>query len=107
MEFRQYDVYVFDPEPAKGHEIRKIRPCAIISPDELNRHLATVIIAPVTTKFKSYPFRPAIRLENTSGTIMLDQIRCVDKTRLRKRIGRLSPQTIASVKSILDEMLVR
>jgi len=106
FDYKQYDIFVFDPNPTKGHEVRKIRPCVIVSPDELNNFLATVIIAPLTTKVRNYPFRPAIKLGKVSGSIMLDQIRCIDKSRLTKRIGELSHPTIISVKNVLKEMFV-
>jgi mRNA-degrading endonuclease toxin of MazEF toxin-antitoxin module/antitoxin component of MazEF toxin-antitoxin module len=77
-----------------------------LSPDELNSFLATVIIAPLTTKVRNYPFRPMIRLGKVSGSIMLDQIRCVDKGRLAKRIGELPQSAIMNIKNVLKEMLV-
>jgi mRNA interferase MazF len=106
MDYKQYDVFVFDPEPVKGHEVKKIRPCVIISPDDLNQNLATVIVAPMTTKARNYSFRPAVTMGGVRGSIMLDQIRGVDKTRLTKRIGSLTEQNITLVKSVLREMLV-
>ena len=106
LDYKQYDIFVFDPNPTKGHEVKKIRPCVIVSPDELNNFLATVIIAPLTTKVRNYPFRPMIKLGKVSGSIMLDQIRCIDKSRLTKRIGELPEKSIMDVKNVLKEMLV-
>ena len=106
MDFKQYDVWVFDPEPAIGHEVMKIRHCVIVSPDDLNAFLATVIIAPLTSKVRDYPFRPGFKLGKVSGSIMLDQIRCVDKRRLSRKIGALPPKVVESVKELFREMLV-
>jgi mRNA interferase MazF len=106
LDYKQYDIFVFDPNPAKGHEVKKIRPCVIISPDELNGFLATVIIAPLTTKVRNFPFRPMIKLGKVSGSIMLDQIRCIDKSRLTKRIGELPQKSINDIRNVLKEMLV-
>jgi mRNA interferase MazF len=106
VEFLQYDVYIFNPEPIKGHEVRKIRPCVIVSPNELNAFLHTLIIAPMTTKIRDYPFRPVTSLGNVKGCIMLDQLRCVDKSRLSKRIATLPGTAVRQVKDILREMLV-
>jgi mRNA interferase MazF len=106
LDYKQYDIFVFDPNPTKGHEVKKIRPCVIISPDELNGFLATVIIAPLTTKVRNFPFRPMIKLGKVSGSIMLDQIRCIDKSRLTKRIGELPQKSIHDMRNVLKEMLV-
>lgn len=106
MEHKQYEIWVFDPEPAVGHEVKKIRPCVIISPDDLNAFLSTVIIAPLTSKVRNYPFRPGIKLGKVSGSIMLDQIRCVDKKRLTRKIGVLQNSSVVKVKEVIKEMLV-
>jgi mRNA interferase MazF len=106
MDYLQYDVYVFDPEPVRGKEVKKIRPCVILSPDELNAYLATIIIAPLTTKDRDYPFRPHVTIDRVHGSIMLDQIRCVDKSRLSKRIASLPHSAVLLVKDVLQNMLV-
>jgi len=102
----QYDIFLVNLDPTIGHEIKKIRPCVIISPDEMNRHLGTVIIAPMTTQSKHYPTRIPITFESKEGWIVLDQIRTVDKIRLFKKIGHADDATIVEVKSVLSEMLV-
>jgi mRNA interferase MazF len=102
----QYDVYWVDLNPTLGSEINKIRPAVIISPNEMNAHLNTLIIAPMTSTIKSYPYRVNCSLGEKKASIALDQIRTVDKIRLQSRMGRLSGVNIQNVKSILKEMLV-
>lgn len=103
----QYSVYWVDLNPTQGAEINKIRPCVVISPIEMNQHLRTIIIAPVTTTGREgYPTRVRIAGGEIKGWIVLDQIRAIDKTRLRQRIGELSPKEISEVKNIIKEMLV-
>lgn len=106
MVIRQYDIALINLDPTIGHEIRKVRPCVVISPDEMNNHIETVIIAPMTTKGRSYPTRIPIRFKSKDGWIVLDQIRTVDKKRLIKRLGRLDTDTVRDVKSAIKEMLV-
>ena len=91
-------------DPTLGSEIRKTRPCVVISPDELNHHLHTVIIAPMTTGGHAYPWRIACRFQNRSGFVALDQLRTVDRERLVKRSGRLSLGTMTKVLETLQEM---
>jgi mRNA interferase MazF len=102
----QYDVYLINLDPTIGHAIKKTRPCLIISPDELNDNLQTVIIAPMTTKSHDYPTRVKLDFQNKTGWIVLDQIRTVDKKRLTKRLGVIDKKTVQKVKSIIKEMLV-
>ena len=85
----RFDVYLIRLDPTEGREIRKTRPCLIISPDEMNHHIDTVIIAPMTTKIRPYPTRVPVRFKGKSGQIVLDQIRTVDKSRLVKRMGKI------------------
>lgn len=106
MEMRQYEVYLIKLDPTLGHEIRKTRPCLVISPDEMNKNIQTVIIAPMTTKSHDYPTRVKLTFKNKSGWIVLDQIRTVDKKRLAKRLGKISNEAIKKVKSVINEMLV-
>ena len=106
MVINQYDIYLIDLEPAVGHEMKKIRPCVVISPNEINNNIQTVIIAPMTTKSHSYPSRVEITFQEKTGFIVLDQIKAVDKNRLNKRLGVLDAVTIKSVKSVIKEMLV-
>ncbi len=84
--------------------MRKTRPCVVISPDELNHHLATTIVAPLTTGSDSYPFRVACRFEGKAGRIVVDQLRTVDRERLRKRLGVITPATLRAVLQVLAEL---
>jgi len=103
----QYSVYWVDLNPTQGAEINKVRPCVIVSPLEMNRHLRTIIIAPVTNRGREgYPTRVKISVHEITGWIVLDQLRAIDKTRLRKKIGDLGREEILAVKSIIKEMLV-
>lgn len=106
MVIKQYEVYLINLDPTIGHEIQKTRPCLVLSPDEMNDNIRTVIIAPMTTKSHAYPTRIPIRFNKKSGWIVLDQIRTVDKARLVKRLGRISSREIAAVKDIIKQMLV-
>ena len=98
------DVYLFQLDPTRGSEIRKARPCLVVSPDELNEHLGTVIIAPMTTGGQAYPWRISRRFQNRSGFVATDQIRTVDVDRLARRLGRLAPNSVSAVLSTLEEM---
>ncbi len=104
MVIRRFEVYLINPDPTVGGEIQKTRPCLIISPDEMNRHITTVIIAPMTTRGRSYPTRVDCEFEGKSGQIVLDQIRTVDRSRLIKRLGVVSEDTQCQVLSVLLEM---
>ncbi len=98
------DVHLVRLDPTLGGEIRKTRPCLVISPDELNQHLRTIIVAPMTTGGQAYPWRIACRFQNRSGFVALDQLRTVDHERLVKRVGRLSVGTTSEVLETLQEM---
>ena len=100
------EVYLVALNPTRGREIRKARPCAVVSPDELNSHLQTVIIAPLTTGGHPYPFRTACRFKRRDGYVVLDQLRTVDTSRLVRRLGRLSSATLSTVLRTLQEMFV-
>ena len=102
----QYYVYLVCLDPTLGHEIKKTRPCLVISPDEMNHNVSTVIIAPMTTKSHPYPTRVSVHFNNKSGYIVLDQIRTVDKERLVKCMGRVDANTVDAVKKLIKEMLV-
>ena len=106
MEIKQYDVYLINLNPTIGSEIKKTRPCIVISPDEMNRNIQTIIIAPMTTKSHGYPTRVKITFKRKTGWIVLDQIRTVDSKRLVRRLGRVTDDTITKVKTIIKEMLV-
>jgi mRNA interferase MazF len=103
---KQYEVYLVSLDPTVGREIKKSRPCVIISPNEMNRHISTVIIAPMTTKSRSYPTRVEVVFGGKEGWIVLDQIRTIDKSRLVKKLGKIKGGTIQKVKFTLEEMLV-
>ena len=103
---KQYDIYLISLDPAVGHEIKKSRPCIVISPDEMNQHISTVIIAPMTTKSHPYPTRVPVEFRSKQGWIVLDQIRTVDKQRLVIKLGQLRPSLIKKVKAVIQEMLV-
>jgi len=98
------DVFLITLNPTEGREIRKTRPCVVVSPDELNDHLSTFIVAPMTTGGYAYPFRIGCRFQKKDGFIVLDQIRTVDRQRLVKRLGRLTPSTLSKALDVLQEM---
>jgi mRNA interferase MazF len=102
----QYAVFLIDLDPTQGHEIRKTRPCLVISPDEMNRNIGTVIIAPMTTQSHPYPSRVEVVFDKKRGWIVLDQIRSVDKSRLIRNLGTITDDTVSAVKAVLKEMLV-
>ena len=106
MVIHQYDIFWVDLNPAMGHEIKKVRPCVVLSPDEMNFNINTIIIAPMTTKSRSYPTRIKIEFGEKTGCIVLDQIRTIDKIRLKEKSGHLKETEILEVKNILKEMLV-
>jgi mRNA interferase MazF len=106
MEIKQYDIVLVNLDPTVGSEIKKTRPCVVISPDEMNKHLRTVVIAPMTTSSKNYPTRVEIKHENKLGWIVLDQVRTVDKQRILKNLGKLSKPEVKEVKSTLKETFV-
>jgi mRNA interferase MazF len=98
------DVFLVQLDPTRGSEIRKTRPCLIVSPNELNEHLRTVIVAPMTTGGQAYPWRISCRFQGRSGFVATDQLRTVDVERLTRRLGRLAPNSLLAVLSILEEM---
>jgi mRNA interferase MazF len=101
---RRGDVFLVSLDPARGGEIQKTRPCVIVSPDELNAYLRTFIVAPLTTGGHPYPFRVPCRFEGRTGCVVIDQIRTIDRERLVRRLGKLSPATLGRVLAILQEM---
>ena len=101
---RRFDVHLVRLDPTEGKEIRKTRPCLVISPDEMNRYIDTVIVAPMTTKHRPYPSRIPVQFRRKAGQIVLDQIRTVDKTRLVKRLGTIDSATADRVLAILGEL---
>ena len=106
MEITQYQIVLVNLDPTIGSEIKKTRPCVIISPDEMNQHLRTIVIAPMTTKSKNYPSRTKIKHDKKTGWIVLDQIRTIDKQRLIKVLGSISKPEIKRLKAIIKEAYV-
>jgi mRNA interferase MazF len=101
---RRGEVFLVSLNPTRGHEIRKTRPCLIVSPDDLNAHLGTFIVAPLTTGSHPYPFRVACRFGGKAGYVVLDQVRTVDRARLVRRLGRITPSVEAKALGVLQEM---
>jgi len=101
---KRFEIHLISLDPTKGSEIRKTRPCLIISPDEMNKHIRTVIIAPMTSTIKNYPTRVTTTFQGKKGQIVLDQIRTVDKRRLIKKLGTISSVAEEKVLSVLQEM---
>jgi mRNA interferase MazF len=104
MVVKRFEVYLVSLDPTVGSAIRKTRPCLIVSPDEMNRHIATVIVAPMTTQGRPYPTRVTCRFQGKDGQVVLDQIRTVDKTRLITRRGHISLSAQKAVLAVLAEM---
>jgi mRNA interferase MazF len=98
------DVYLIDLEPTRGSEIRKTRPCVVVSPDELNAHVRTFIVAPLTTGSHPYPFRVPCRFKGREGHIVLDQLRTIDQDRMVRHLGQISPAALQRVLAALQEM---
>ena len=98
------EVYLVQLNRTRGSEIRKSRPCLIVSPDELNEHLRTVIVAPMTTGGQAYPWRIRCRFQGRNGFVATDQVRTVDIDRLARRLGRLAPNSVTMVLAVLQEM---
>jgi mRNA interferase MazF len=101
---RRFEIHLVNLDPTIGSEIRKTRPCVVISPDEMNNHLQTVMIAPMTTKGRPYPTRVRCTFQGKLGQIVLDQIRTVDRVRLAKRLGRLTAHQSKAVLAVLQEL---
>jgi len=101
---KRFDVYLVNLDSTVGHEIKKNRPCLVISPDELNRNISTVIVAPMTTKGRNYPTRVSCTFNDKKGQILLEQMRAVDKTRLVKRLGKVGSFVQGQVFSVLSEL---
>lgn len=100
----RFDVYLVNLDPTIGHEARKTRPCLIISPDEMNRYIGTVIVAPMTTKGRDYLTRVNLTFQSKKGQIVLDQIRTIDKSRLVKCLGKINKNSAQKVLEVLGEM---
>lgn len=104
MGVSRFDVYLVNLDPTVGSGIRNSRPCVIVSPNEMNHAIRTVIVAPMTTKSRSYPTRVPCRFQGKAGEVVLDQIRAVDQSRLSRRLGRLRPPAAGAILRILQEM---
>ena len=104
MVANRFDVYLINLDPAIGSEIKKTRPCLIISPDEMNRHIRTLIVAPMTSSTKDYPTRVHCSFRKKEGQIVLDQIRTIDKKRLIKKLGSIDAKTQMEVISVLQQL---
>lgn len=104
MEIRQYTVHWINLDPVKGTEVSKTRPCVIISPNEMNKYLRTVIVAPLTHTFKAYPSRVNCEIDGEKGSIMLDQIRSVDRLRIGEVFGKLNENEISKIKQVINQM---
>ena len=106
MDLNQYQIVLVNLDPTIGSEIKKTRPCVVISPDEMNKYLRTIVVAPMTTKSRKYPTRIEIKYNRKVGWIVIDQIRTIDKQRIIKVIGRLSQPEIKEVKSVMKETFI-
>ena len=106
MEIKQYQIILVNLDPTIGSEIQKTRPCVVISPDEMNKYLRTVVIAPMTTSSKQYPTRVKIKHENKTGWIVLDQIRTIDRQRVIRSFGEIQDSEIKELKSVLKETYI-
>ncbi|MBK7129088.1 MAG: type II toxin-antitoxin system PemK/MazF family toxin [Crocinitomicaceae bacterium] len=106
MELKQYQIVLVNLDPTLGSEMKKTRPCVIISPDEMNRYLQTIVIAPMTSSSKNYPTRVPLKHNKTKGWIVLDQIRTIDRQRIVKVLDSLTEKEINNVKSIIHETYV-
>ena len=104
MEVKRFDVYLVCLDPTVGSEITKTRPCLVISPDEMNAHIRTVIVAPITSAGRDYPTRVPCQFAGVQGQVVLDQIRTVDKVRLVKRLGCVDERTAVSVLKVLSQL---
>lgn len=106
MELKQYSIVLVNLDPTKGSEMKKIRPCVIVSPNEMNKFLNTIIVAPMTTNLKKYPSRVAVKHNNKKGMVTIDQIRTVDKSRIIKIFDQLTKSETQKCKDVIKEMFV-
>ena len=104
VEYSRFDVFLVNLDPTIGSEIKKIRPCVIISPDEMNRNISTIIVAPLTSRLRNYPTRVTCKVNGKQGQIVLDQIRTVDKSRLIKKVDSLNKRAQRIVFEVLNEI---
>ena len=104
MAINRFEVYLVNLDPTVGREIKKTRPCLVVSPDEINHNIRTVIVAPLTTRGQPYPTRVPCRFKGKDGQVVLDQIRTVDRSRLIKKLGKIDSKTAEAVLDVLQEM---
>ncbi len=104
--YLQYSIVIVNLDPTVGSEIKKKRPCVIISPNEMNKHLATIVVCPITSQSRNYPTRVSFNLEEQENWVVIDQIRTIDKSRITKTIGNLDEETIERVKNVIKEAYV-
>lgn len=106
MELKQYQIVLVNLDPTQGSEIKKTRPCLIISPNEMNKYLQTIVVAPMTTASKPYPTRVEVKHNKSKSWVVLDQIRCVDRSRIVKTYDNLTEKEIVKVKAVIQETYV-
>ena len=106
MEINQYQIVLVNLDPTIGSEMKKIRPCVVISPDEMNKYLQTIVVAPMTSSSKPYPTRVELKHNGTKGWIVLDQIRTIDRKRILKKFDFLTEKEIVKVKEVIRETFV-
>jgi len=106
MKISQYEIVIVNLDPTIGSEIKKTRPCVVVSPNEINDNLRTIIVAPITSKSKSYPTRVEIKVKGKKNWVVIEQIRTIDKKRVHKKVGNLINTEISEVKRIIKETLV-
>ena len=104
MVVSRFEVYLVNLDPTVGSEIKKTRPCLVVSPDEMNHHIRTAIVAPMTTKGRAYPTRVTCRFKGKAGQVVLDQLRTVDNARFVRKLGRISQKTTDRVLAVLQEI---
>lgn len=104
MEVRQYQLVIVNLDPTIGSEIKKTRPCVVISPNEMNSYLRTIIVAPITSNKKNYPTRVKVKVEKKEGRVVIDQIRTIDKLRITKVIGEVTTKEMLDIKLVLKQM---
>lgn len=106
MELKQYEVVLVNLDPTQGSEMKKTRPCVVISPNEMNRYLRTIIIAPLTTQSRDYPTRVEVLVQGKNAWMVLDQIRTIDRNRVIKKLGLISQEEVQMCKKVIRQMLV-
>ena len=106
MELKQYEVVLVNLDPTQGSEMKKTRPCVVISPNEMNRYLRTIIIAPLTTQSRDYPTRLEVLVQEKNAWMVLDQIRTIDRNRVIKKLGLISKEEVQMCKKVIRQMLV-